>query len=344
MLTERRAQILGLIVSDYVETAVPVASQTIARKHKLGVSPATIRNEMARLEEDGYITHPHTSAGRIPSDRGYRYYVETLMEEEDLPWEVKETVRHQFHQAYPDLEEWVHLAAAVLARLVRNAAVVTAPRAARAQLKHLELVSLRDFLALLVVVLEEALLRQQVITFAEPVSQDELATMAGRLNAMFGSLSLTEIGERSVALTPAEQAVMDAVSDIMSATESGSEDACLDGVRYILSQPEFARSDRMLEIVELLDERNLSRLIPFGTLAGEGVTIIIGSESRRVLPQRPPDAIGQCSVVVTTYGSPGTGRGAVAVLGPTRMRYPLTISTVRYLSELMSELMSSYRN
>ena len=99
MLTQRRARILEIIIGEYVTTAVPVGSAAIVRRHGLGVSAATIRNEMARLEEEGYITHPYTSAGRVPSDKGYRYYVERLMEEEELPWELRETIRHQFHQA-----------------------------------------------------------------------------------------------------------------------------------------------------------------------------------------------------------------------------------------------------
>jgi heat-inducible transcriptional repressor len=128
MLTERRSALLNLIVEEYVDKALPVGSQYIVRKHQVPVSSATVRLEMARLEEDGYISQPHTSAGRVPSDKGYRYYVESLMSEETLPREELETIRHQFHQAERDLEQWFQLAAAVLARQVSNFAVVTSPR------------------------------------------------------------------------------------------------------------------------------------------------------------------------------------------------------------------------
>src|SRR3990172_8614988 len=114
MLTERRASLLSFIIQDYVDTALPVGSEYVVRRHRMPFSSATVRLEMARLEEDGYITHPHTSAGRIPSDKGYRYYVETLMEEEKLASEQQETIRHQFHQAERALEEWFQLAAAGL--------------------------------------------------------------------------------------------------------------------------------------------------------------------------------------------------------------------------------------
>jgi len=341
MLTERRARILELIIGEYVQTAVPVGSKSIARKYRLGISPATIRNEMAKLEEEGYITHPHTSAGRIPSDKGYRYYVGSLMEEEELPREVRETVRHQFHQARREQEEWVHLAAAILAALVRNAAIVTLPHSARSRLKHLELIGVRDFVALVVIVLEQAVVRQQAITLPEPLSQEELTAMATRLNGVFADLSAAEMAERSATLTATEELVMAAVREMLEATDRGGYgDAYLEGVRHMLSQPEFARSDKMLDILELLDEHTLPRLIPLRALASEGVTIIIGRESWPDLPAAQASAIGQCSVVVAGYGSPVWGAGAMAVVGPTRMHYPRTISTVRYMAEVMGELMA----
>src|SRR5947209_12381172 len=139
--SERRRAILKIIVQEHVATARPVASETIARRYALGVSAATIRNEMAALEEMGYIHQLHTSAGRAPSARGYRFYVEHLMEEPTLAAEEQRTIAHQFHQAHPELGQWLHLAAAVLAHSVHNAAMVTAPRAPQTRFKHLELIS-----------------------------------------------------------------------------------------------------------------------------------------------------------------------------------------------------------
>src|SRR5579883_394416 len=144
MLTERRAQVLRLIVSDYIETATPVGSEQIVKRHRLELSPATIRNEMAKLEEEGYISHPHTSAGRVPSDVGYRYYVETLMDEPNVSTDEQLRILHQFHQSTAALSEWLQLAASVLAQSLRNAAIVSGPRTLSARLKHLELVSLHD--------------------------------------------------------------------------------------------------------------------------------------------------------------------------------------------------------
>src|SRR5437870_3292959 len=155
MLTERQAAILNYIVREHIETALPVGSDTLVRKFGLGLSSATIRNEMARLEEAGYISHPHTSAGRIPSDKGYRFYVEVLMREEDIGLDRARTIRHQFHQAAGELDDRVHLAASILAAAVSNLGVAIAPRARATRLKQVQLIVLHDQTALMVVVLPE---------------------------------------------------------------------------------------------------------------------------------------------------------------------------------------------
>ncbi|MEX2158892.1 MAG: heat-inducible transcriptional repressor HrcA [Dehalococcoidia bacterium] len=337
MLTERQSRILALVIGEYVDGAEPVGSQHIARRSGLGVSAATIRNEMAELEHEGYLDHPHTSSGRVPTDKGYRFYVERLMREEQLSWEAQQTIRHQFHQVEGGQDAWAHLAASVLARAAENAAVVTAPRTASCHLKHLELVSLHDRTVLLVLVLDQGLLRQQLLTFEDVYTQEELATTAERLNQRFGGKSVRE-AEQAVELSAVEEVVMDSVTEVMRAVDAGGYDeAYLDGVRQLLSQPEFARGDQMLGLLELLDERNLTRAIPLRSLAQEGVTVIIGADNPRL--DVANEAMRACSVVIGAYGAPGVASGALAVLGPMRMRYSRTISTVRYLSGVMSELM-----
>jgi heat-inducible transcriptional repressor len=336
MLAERRSRILRLIVEEYVESAMPVGSETIVRKYRLPVSSATIRNEMARLEEEGYITHPHTSAGRVPSDKGYRCYIESLMEEQELTQEERETIRHQFHQAGRELEEWVHLAAAVLAQAVRNMAVVTTPRSPHCRLKHLELVSLHDLVILLVLVLHDGRLMQQVLTLPEALSQDELTATAHRLTDLYKGLTAPQVRSKVVELSPLESQVMDRVQALLTAEDEGRYDeAFLEGVPLVLGQPEFSRTEKMLNLLAVLDEYSLTRMLPLRSLAGEGVTVVIGRENRE-------DALRDCSLLVTRYGVPGALSGALAVLGPTRMRYPRTISTVRYLGALMSDLVSQY--
>ncbi|HZP58603.1 MAG TPA: heat-inducible transcriptional repressor HrcA [Dehalococcoidia bacterium] len=336
MLTDRQATLLGLIVQEYVDTAVPVGSDAIVRKHELPVSSATIRNEMARLEDEGYVSHPHTSAGRVPSDKGYRYYVEALMQESDLPWEVKQTIRHQFHQAGREEDEWIQLAAAVLARAVENAAVVTVPRSRESRLKRIELVGIQDNAALLVLVLDHARVKQQVLIFPEAVEQDQLTQISNHLNDVFAGLSAGDIGRSQAQMTQLEWHVANAVREIIQASDRGGYDeAYLEGVRNVLAKPEFATSEKMLGMLDVLEQRNLTRLIPFRALAGDGITVMIGAENEE-------DAMRDYSIVVTRYGIPGGIGGAMAVLGPTRMHYPETISTVRYVAGLMSEMLTTF--
>ncbi len=336
MLTERRAKLLSLIIGEYVDTAMPVGSDAIVRKHELPFSSATIRNEMARLEEEGYISHPHTSAGRVPSDQGYRYYVEALMQERDLPWETKQTIRHQFHQAGREEDEWIHLSAAVLARAVENAAVVTLPRTPESRLRRLELVGIQDTAALLVLVLQQARIKQQVLIFPEAVEQDRLTSIANHLNEAFGGRSSGEIARSEAQLTQLEWHVANAVREIMAASDSGGYDeAYLEGVRNVLQKPEFGTSDKMLNLLEVLEQRNLTKLIPFREISADGVTVMIGAENEE-------DVMRDYSIVVSPYGTPGGITGAMAVVGPTRMHYSETISTVRFIAGLMSEMLETH--
>ena len=339
MLTERQSRILEFVIGEYVETAEPVGSRAIGERGGVGVSSATIRNEMAELEEQGLLSHPHTSSGRVPTEKGYRFYVETLMGEEQLSWEVQQTIRHQFHQAGRGQEAWVHLAASVLAQSVENAAVVTAPRTDACRIKHLELVALHDRTVLLVLVLDQGRLEQQFVTLDEPRTQAEVSAAAAKLNEHFAGVDALAVATTAIELTALERSVLDEVDALMRGVDEGSfDEAYLEGLRHVLSQPEFSSSERALGLLELLDVGKITRLIPLRSLAHTGVNVIIGADNPRLAGAG--DAMRACSVVVGAYGAPGVASGAIAVLGPTRMRYPRTISTVRYLARVMSELLS----
>jgi heat-inducible transcriptional repressor len=331
MLTDRRSALLNLIVEEYVDTALPVGSKYIVGKHQMGVSPATVRLEMARLEDEGFITQPHTSAGRVPSDKGYRYYVESLMSEESIPLEERETIRHQFHQAERAMEQWFQLAAAVLAHSVSNFAVVTSPRSNETRLRHVQLVPLQEMTALLVVVLNEARIRQQVIALREPHDESDLLVATGRINERFAGLSLTELSGLPEPAGELDAMIVRAVAELMDQESVALGDVFRDGVREVLSQPEFARSDRMLDIIDILEQRTLSAAIPIRQLGDGAISVVIGNENSN-------ESLRECSVVVARYGRDGGPSGVVAVLGPTRMRYSRTIPTVRYLAALLGEM------
>jgi heat-inducible transcriptional repressor len=336
MLTERRQKLLKLIVDEYVMSAQPVGSSTIVEKYALPVSSATIRSEMARLEEEGYITQPHTSAGRVPTDLGYRYYVEALMRDETVPEELQYTIRHQFHQAARELEEWARLAAAIISSRLRNAAVVTTPHSPEPRIRVLELVGVHDYLALVVVVLQEARVLQQTLALERPFSQEELTNLARRLNSLIEGRTAAEIRARKIDLTAIEATIADATASMIDATDTpGIEPQFLEGTRDLLRQPEFTQGARILGLLELLEERNLPRAIPLERNPVRDVRIIIGGE-------HPEDAMRVCSVITTRYAGPSGLRGTLSVVGPTRMDYPGTVSMVRYMSSLMGELLGVY--
>src|SRR4030042_277911 len=218
-LTPRREAVLSIIVSEYIVTAFPVASETIFRSYQLGVSPATIRNDMAFLEEEGYIARPHTSAGSVPLDKGYRHYVESLASEAELPLEEQYRIRKLFREVEEEFERWLKLAATIAARLVRNAALVTFPKPRQCRFKHLELVALQEFAALMVLVLSEAILKRQLLSFEEPVTQERLTIMTKKLNAAYLGLTISEIVAKKLELPSEETQVTEAVIDMMSRSE-----------------------------------------------------------------------------------------------------------------------------
>ena len=333
MLFPRTETILKSIVGEYIAKATPVPSETIARECELGVSPATIRNEMAHLEQEGYIIRPHPSAGSIPSDKGYRFYVETLKGIE-LPLAEQRLISHLFHQVERELEEWLSLATTLIARLVQNVAVVTLPKPVDCQFKYLELVALQDLLVLAVLVLRGARVKQQLITFDQVMSQPGLTAIANKLNAVYSGLTSSQILAKAIELSPSERQVTDCVIKIMQAEdELEYEEPYLDGLHFMLNQPEFAHSQRMLALVELVEHRNLLKTIVPQRLTSYGVQVIIGKENKE-------EVIHDYSVVICRYGLPKEAVGTIGVFGPTRMPYARTISTVDYLSSVLDRLVA----
>ncbi len=333
MLSHRTETILKSIVGQYITKATPVPSQSIINDYELGVSPATIRNEMAYLEREGYINRPHPSAGSIPSDKGYRYYVESLTDIK-LPLAEQCLIGHLFYQVEGELGEWLSLTATLIAQLAQNMAVVTMPKPVGCQFKHLELVALQDSLALVVLVLRGATIKQQLVTFDQIISQAELTAITYKLNAAYSGLTSTQIQAKNIDLSPAEQQLTDCLIKIMQAEdEQEYEEPYLNGWHFMLNQPEFTRSRRMLALMELVEHRNLLSTIVPHQLPSQGVQVIIGKENKA-------EAIHDFSVVISQYGLPQEAVGTIGVIGPTRMPYARAISTISYLSSVLSKLVA----
>jgi len=332
-LTERQRMILGLVIREYIQNPVPVASKVLVEKYPLGISPATARNELALLEERGYLTHPHTSAGRIPTEKGYRYFVEYLMQQVELPLEERLTIRHQFYQVHAEMDQMMRLSASVLARQTRSAALVTPPRAPQSRYKHLELISLRETVALLILVLQGGLVKQQVLTLDAPYTQETLSAIAGKLNHLYAGLTVDQIRPDVAGAEPLEARVAQIVRDILAHEDHQmSQGIYRDGLGYILELPEFREARSLKQVVDLLERGMFFEEMLAEVMERGGVQVIIGGEGRW-------DELSDCSVVMARYGGESRVGGALGVVGPTRMPYAHAISVVRYVAELMGDLM-----
>jgi heat-inducible transcriptional repressor len=334
-LTLRQQTILGLTVREYVKTASPVSSRALVEDYGLPVSSATVRNELARLEETGYLTHPHTSAGRVPTHEGYRYFVERLLGEVELPLRERLTIVHQFHQARHNLEQWMPLAASTLAQAARGAALVTAPQSEKARYKHLQLIATEGLGVLLVLVLRGGMVKQRMLTLAEPLMQKELAAASDRLNQVCFGLTAGEIEQEMTVLPAFESDVCGLVADIMCGVDARSAGPIYsDGLSEVLQQPEFSEGERAQELVQVMEERSFLRMVMEEALSPDvgNIRVLVGGEGQW-------DQLRACSLVLARYGVSDFSTGALGVVGPTRMFYGRAISAVRFVAGLLSDLL-----
>ncbi len=336
-LTERQKTLLLVLVREYIDSAQPVGSQRLVERYHLDFSPATIRHEMAALTEMGYLRQPHTSAGRVPTEEGYRSFVSAMMEQAELPASVRRAISDQFQQARPGIEQWMHLAASVLARQSQVASVVTAPRAEKPYYQHVELISTQGRQILMVLVLIGGEVSQQLLSLAEPVSQERLSQTAARLNSLLAGKSVEGISAlppRSDALE--QDILMLILAELRRSASSPSGEMYTDGLANVLAEPEFAESETGRRALKLLEERTtLQSLLARTTLNSSvgGLQVLIGGEGGW-------EELRQCSMVLARYGVPGFATGALGVLGPMRMSYARTIPTVRFVAGLLSGLVN----
>jgi len=271
----------------------------------------------------------------MPTERGYRYFVEHLMEERALSVEEQRMIRHQFHQARMDLEQWLKLSVAILARSARNAALVTAPKAARCRLRHLELISVGESGVLLLLVFHEGSLRQEILTSAPPLEQRELSRLANELNVRLGGLTSEEIRTRMAGLQDFRGRVSQHLVEVMDqVNQRRASDIYHDGIANILRQPEFAEVERVERVLGILERHTfLESLLEEVELTHGGVQVLIGGEGRWREAR-------DCSIVLARYGVAQEAMGILGVLGPMRMPYERCISAVRYMASLMTDLFS----
>ena len=336
-LTERQKLILTLVIHEYIRTAAPIGSEHIVTRYRLDLSSATVRNEMAALTDQGYLRQPHTSAGRVPTEDGYRYFVGRLLQETQLPDDTRRMISHQFYQMRNDTEQWMRLAASVLANQSRAASLVTAPHPDEAKIKHIELISTRGRQVLMIMVMIGGEIHQRLMTLDEHVVQEQLSATADRITQILEGKDAVYIQSIRNQFNGLEQEVVDWVlEDALRSNALMSGEVYMDGLTNVLAEPEFNGSDEARRALRMLEERSMlqelvSRSMPANSVGG--VHVLIGGEGTWT-------DLRQCSIVIARYGTPGLATGTLGVLGPMRMSYARTISTVRFIASLLSDMVN----
>lgn len=341
-LTPRQQQILLAVIQDYISTGEPVGSRTLSKKYGLGLSPATIRNELADLEEEGLLRQPHTSAGRIPSDTGYRFFVDNLMERSDLPPDQARMIQEWRHLSW-DLPELMRQTAKLTAILSGCTAIVRSPRQSKSRIKYLQLLSVSESEALLVMITDHGAVTNQLITLPAPMAADELTVIANFLNDHLRNEPLDRLTQYAVSKLSREMARYDRILQELyqqvSAAHDAQERLYMSHTSYLAQQPEFSEAGKVGQLLSLLEqEKVLIELLdqfsaPLAEVPEGAVRVSIGTENPL------PDLHG-CSLVTGTYRLGDQVVGEIGILGPTRMEYATAVRTVEVMTERLSRALN----
>lgn len=337
ILDERKRRILQAIVDDYIDTAEPVGSRTIARKHELGFSSATIRNEMADLEEMGYISQPYTSAGRIPSDKGYRLYVDQLMKIRQLTEDEIRLIKDAMEVKIDELCHLIKQAAMVISRFTRYTSMAITPQLMKSSIKTIQLVPIDPGKLLLIVVTNTGVIKNMMVKVAETITSDSAIRISNMLNDKLCGLMLEKINYMLISdiekeifmpkdiLLPIWEALINCINQIIS------PEIYLDGATNILNFPEFKDIVKAREFLSMLDEKDLlCKILSYSYDNGRAINIKIGSEN-------DIEEMKECSLITTTYSVENKVIGSVGVIGPTRMEYARVISSLNYIKSKINE-------
>jgi heat-inducible transcriptional repressor len=330
----RKQAILRAVVKEFTTSAVPVGSQALQSRYFVNLSSATIRNELAELAEAGYLAQPHTSAGRIPTDSGYRYFVDFLMDLEAVPEGISTYITEELRKAPADVQGLVERVAMTAAAVTQNAAVASAPQGSQARIKHVDVVSLEPSEVLLILLLDGNLLRQQVLHVSQQATQLDLTDLAARLNrTLAGRLSEEVRRHYDGTDLGLEKEVLGSIVDALDQYEKGAENLVVhDGVRNLVRQPEFAESARLQQVLEVLEETRYLTVLLRELIGESDLQIVIGSENAS-------SHLQGCAVVLTNYGPSHRLKGVLGVIGPTRMAYSQTVARLRAVAHAASDRM-----
>ncbi|MGH7692812.1 MAG: heat-inducible transcriptional repressor HrcA [Candidatus Dormibacteria bacterium] len=331
----RKERILGAVVSDYTETVVPVGSHALAARYFLELSSATIRNELSELVDDGFLAQPHASAGRVPTDRGYRYFVDFLLPQEAVDPRLRRHVRQGFDGVEPDVEAVLEAAAAILSRLSENVAVVTGPASAVSRLRHVDLVLVRPGQALMVEIATGNAAFQRMVELDPLVDEDELSSWSRRLNELYRGLSAeeVEIAPLVAGLAPGLEALAPEVARGLRQLATRSSLVIHDGVRNLVRQPEFEDPARLRAVLEVLEAQRILGDVLAQLAPQAGMQVLIGHENSR-------EELQDCSLVLTSYRAGEQLWGTIGVVGPTRIRYGQVAARLQLVSQATGDALT----
>ena len=335
-MEDRKQAILKAVVEEFTTSAIPVGSQALVSRRFVSLSSATVRNELSELAELGYLAQPHTSAGRIPTDLGYRYFVDFLMDAEPVPQPVLTYIAEEVRAAPGEAQALTEKVAMTVAAVTDVASVATPPAGPLARLKHVDLVALEGPEVLLIVLVEGNLLRQQVLRLDAAAAQPELSRIAAKVNRTLAGRDREEIGQRaSRAADALEREVLERLAESLHAFERTADGLVVhDGVRNLLRQPEFAEPSRLQEVLEVLEETRYLAALLQDLIAESDLQIVIGSE-------HATSGLRSCTVVLTTYGPSSQVKGVLGAVGPTRMRYGQIVGRLRAVADAAGERLAA---
>lgn len=345
-LSLRQCAVLRALVERYVASATPVASDVLARHDFPAISSATIRHDLSALEGAGLIYQPHTSAGRIPSERGYRYFVQHLLPDRGLSSGERRTILHQFYQVEDQVDQWLQLASTVLAGATGVAAIVSAASGDAAQLRHFELLAVDGRRVLLVAITGDASVHQQLVELEQAPGQNELRSEAARLTAIWSTCSASQIRATSpsdgVGMTPLERVLQEALAVMLERHDQRQwEIRSHDGLANVLNQPEFYRGGdeslrrhRLQALLAMVERGAIVRdLLP--EVAQRGILrVLIGEEQ--------PEELREVALVLCPYGDDRGSVGVLGVIGPIRLDYSRAITGARYVASILSALIQDW--
>ncbi|MDD5424440.1 MAG: heat-inducible transcriptional repressor HrcA [Candidatus Omnitrophica bacterium] len=336
----RRNSILEVVVDSYVSTAAPVGSLAVSKKLRERLSPATIRNIMCSLEEAGYITHPHTSAGRIPTDMGYRYFVDSIMEPKYLTQDERDFVEGALSQEADELEDLIKRAARIISGLTGQTSLVSFPRAKRRTFKRIELIPATKTKVYALLFTAQGLVKHSIFEIQEVLEETELSRVSKFLNDELDGLQLNEIADHLLRRVieendPFHQLFKEATEllNMSHILEDSGERILLDGAHHMMEQPEFRNAEKVKRLMKVLEEEEEILDLMDRDMNELSARIHIGSEN-------PYNDIKECSIVISNYRIGNRNVGSIGVIGPTRMDYPRAVPAVEFVSDAFSRLLT----